>query len=54
MVIGQVMPVANADPSINLETHVLKYNEVLLYVPNYNKAPGLYGRIKIKIRSNYT
>ena len=54
VVIGQVMPVANADPSINLETHVLKDNEVLLYVPVYNKATGLYGGIKIKIRSNYT
>ena len=43
------MPVANADPSINLETHVLKDNEVLLYVPVYNKATGLYGGLKKKL-----
>ena len=40
---GQLMPVANPDPSINLETHVFKENEALLYVPTYNKATGLYG-----------
>ena len=49
VVIGQVMPVANADPSINLETHVFKDNEVLLYVPVYNKATGLYGVLKKKL-----
>ena len=46
VVIGQVMAAANADPSINLETHVFKDNEVLLYVPVYNKATGLYGGLK--------
>ena len=40
---GQLMPVANPDPSINLETHVFKENEALLYVPTYDKATGLYG-----------
>ena len=49
VVIGQVMLVANADPSINLETHVFKDNEVLLYVPVYNKATGLYGGLKKKL-----
>ena len=49
VVIAQVMPVANADPSINLETHVFKDNEVLLYVPVYNKATGLYGGLKKKL-----
>ena len=43
VVIGQLMPVANPDPSINLETHVFQDNEALLYVPVYNKATGLYG-----------
>ena len=43
------MPVANADPSINLETHVFKDDEVLLYVPVYNKATGLYGGLKKKL-----
>ena len=48
-VIRQVIAVANADPSINLETHVFKDNEVLLYVPVYNKATGLYGGLKKKL-----
>ena len=46
VVIGHVMPVANADPSINLEAHVFKDNEVLLYAQAYNKATGLYGTLK--------
>ena len=49
VVMRQVMAVANADPSINLETHVLKDNEVLLYVPVYKKATGLYGGLKNKL-----
>ena len=43
VVCGQLMPVAIPDPTINLETHVFKKNEALLYVPIYNKATGLYG-----------
>ena len=43
VVLGQLMPVANLDPSINLETHVFKENEAYLYIPVYNKATGLYG-----------
>ena len=38
VVIGQLTPVANPDPSINLETHVFKEDEALLYVPLYNKV----------------
>ena len=49
VVCGQLMPVANPDPSINLETHVFKENEVLLYVPIYNKAAGLYGGLTKKL-----
>ena len=49
MVIGKVMLVVNADPSINLETHVFKDNEVLLYVPVYIKVTGLYGGLKKKL-----
>ena len=49
VVMRQVMAVANADPSINLDTHVFKDNEVLLYVPVYNKATGLYGGLKKKL-----
>ena len=42
-VLGQLMPVANPDPSINLETHVFQENEAFLYVPVYNKATGKNG-----------
>ena len=49
MVIGQLMPVANPDPSINLETHVFKEDEALLYVPIYNKATGMYGGLTKKL-----
>ena len=52
VVIGQVMLVANADPSFNLETHVFKDNEILLYVPVYNKATELYGGLKKKLGQN--
>ena len=45
-VCGQLMPVANPDPTINLETHFFRENETLLYVPIYNKATGLYGGLK--------
>ena len=37
------MPVANPDPSVNLETHFFQDNEALLYLPVYNKVTGLYG-----------
>ena len=49
VVIEQLMPVANPDPSINLETHVFQDNEALLYVPVYNKATGLYGGLTKKL-----
>ena len=42
VVIGQLMPVANPDPAINLDTHVYKDNEVLFYMPVYHKATRLY------------
>ena len=43
------MPVANPDPSINLEKHVFKENEALLYMPIYNKATKLYGSLTKKL-----
>ena len=49
LVLGQLMPVANPDPSINLETHVFQDNEALLYVPIYNKATGMYGDLTKKL-----
>ena len=49
VVCGQLMPLANPDPSINLETHVFQENDALLYVPVYNKATGLYGGLTKKL-----
>ena len=49
VVCGQFMPVANPDPSINLETHVFQDNETLLYVPVYNKVTDLYGGLTKKL-----
>ena len=33
VVCGQIRPVANLDPSVNLDTHKFEENEVLIYVP---------------------
>ena len=49
VVIGQLMPVANPDPSINLKTHAFQDNEALLYVAIYNKATGMYGGLTKKL-----
>ena len=49
VVCRQLMPVANPDPSINLETYVFQDNETLLYVPVYNKVTGLYGGLRKKL-----
>ena len=46
VVCGQIMPLANPDPSINLDIHKFEDNQVLLYVPIYNKSTGLYGGLK--------
>ena len=46
VVCEQLMPVANPNPTINLETHVFRENEALLYAPVYNKAAGLYVGLK--------
>ena len=49
VVVGQIMPAANADPSIDLDKYNYKANEVMLYVPVYNTATGLYGGLKKKL-----
>ena len=49
VVLGQLTPVANPDPSSNLEAHTFQENEALLYVPVYNKATGLYGGLTKKL-----
>ena len=42
VVLGQIMPIANPDPEIDLDNYEFKENETLLYVPLYNKETGLY------------
>ena len=42
VILGQIMPVANPDPSIDFDNYQFKENECLLYVPLYNKEPGLF------------
>ena len=37
VVLGQIMPTANADPTIDFDTYVCKENEVIIYCPVYNK-----------------
>ena len=46
VVCGQIMPLANRDPSIDLDTHKFEDNQVLLCVPIYNTSTGLYGGLK--------
>ena len=46
VVCGQVMPLTNSDPSINLDIHKFEDNRFLLYVPIYNRSTGLYGALK--------
>ena len=43
VILGQLMPVANLDPQINLENHLYKDHVACLFVPIYNKATGMYG-----------
>ena len=49
VVCEQLMLIANPNPKINLEMHVFKENEALLYVSIYNKATGLYGDLAKKL-----
>ena len=49
VVLGLIMPTANADPNIDLDTYVCKENEVIIYCPVYNKSTGLYGGLTKKL-----
>ena len=49
VIIGQIMPIANPDPKIDLDNHDFKDNEVLLFVPVYNTQNGLYRRVTKKL-----
>ena len=42
VILGQIMAVANRDPSIDFDNYQFKENECLLYVPLYNKETGLF------------
>ena len=49
VILGQLMPVANPDPQINLENQQFKDHEVCFFVPIYNKATGMYGGLTKKL-----
>ena len=40
IVCGHIMPIANPDPSINLDTQKFKEDDVLIYMSVYNKSTG--------------
>ena len=42
VILGQIMPLANPDPSIDLDNYKFKDNKCLLYVPLYNTETGLF------------
>ena len=42
VILGQIMPVVNSDPSIDLDNYQFKENECLLYVPLYKTENGLF------------
>ena len=49
VVLGQLIPTANVDPEIDLDTHVFKENEVIMYCPVCNKSAGIYGGLTRKL-----
>ena len=49
VILGQLIPVANPDPQINLENQQFKDHEVCLFIPIYNKATGMYGGLTKKL-----
>ena len=49
VVLGQLMTAANINPEIDLDSYVLKDNEVIMYCPVYNKSTGMYGGLTRKL-----
>ena len=49
VILAQIMPLANIDPLINLDTYEPKDNEVVIYVPMYNTVSGLYHGLTKKL-----
>ena len=43
------MPAANVNPETDLDSYVLKDNEVIMYCPVYNKSTGMYGGLTRKL-----
>ena len=42
VIVSQIMPIANIDPAISLDSYIPKQNEVVIYCPVYNTNTGLY------------
>ena len=49
IILAQIMPLANIDPLINLDTYEPKDNEVVIYVPMYNTETGFYYGLSKKL-----
>ena len=48
-IIGQLMPLANPDPKIDLKKHEFKDHEALLFIPVYNTVTGMYSGLTKKL-----
>ena len=49
IILPQITPLANIDPLINRDTYEPEDNEVVIYVPMYNTARGLYYGLSKKL-----
>ena len=49
VIIGQLMPIANLDPKLDLEKHEFKDHEALLFEPVYNTVTGMYSGLTKKL-----
>ena len=49
IILGQIMPLANIDPLININTYEPEDNEAVIYVPMYNTETGLYYGLSKKL-----
>ena len=48
-IIGQLMPLANPDPKIDLKKREFKDHEALLFIPLYNTVKGMYNDLTKKL-----
>ena len=49
VILAQIMPLANIDLFINLDTYEPKDNEVVIYFPMYNTVTGLYHEVNKRL-----